>query len=80
MTIIYTQGRRGGKRRLFLWLNKIADELDRRYGPHPMVPRSQVKVIAREMLMASDEPSKEQFWAILSSQIDQAFKGTELDK
>lgn len=56
-----------------LW--KIADELDRRFGPHPTVPVPTIKAIGREMVQRSTFSNKDELQSMLDASIDDAFKG-----
>lgn len=66
---------------LSIWLNRVAEELDTRFGPHAMVPRSQVLEITKEVVErdAGWSADKEEIWQALEASITQAFKGTPLD-
>lgn len=67
------------KQRVALWLNRVADELDRRFGHPNQTSRSQVQQIASELIDASDEQNKEAVKSALNTSIAQAFKGTRMD-
>lgn len=66
--------------RVARWTNIVADELDKRFGAHPMIPRSETLKIARELIDASQEPDKDGLYAMLEKVVNEAFKGGSLDK
>jgi hypothetical protein len=51
----------------------VADELDNRYGPHPVVPVEQVKVVAKEVVEKLQIPEQTSVLAELNRAIDMAF-------
>jgi hypothetical protein len=57
------------------WLDKVADELDARFGPHPTVGLSRTQVIAHELVDKSDEPNKEGLKKALDEAIARGFNG-----
>lgn len=67
------------KQKVAQWLNKVADELDSRFGHPNQTPRSQVQQIARELVDASDESDKETIKIMLNTEIKKAFRGTPMD-
>lgn len=65
---------------LSTWLLKVANELDRRYGEHPHVSRSETLKVMREMVDQSTAIDKTAMKFALEEQIKAAFKGSELDE
>lgn len=62
------------------WLLKIADELDRRFGAHPMVTRTHTLNVMRELVDQSTARDKTALKLALETRIRAAFKETELDQ
>lgn len=65
---------------LSTWLLKVANELDRRYGEHPHVSRTQTLAVMREMVDQSTAVNKTAMKLALEEQIEAAFKGSDLDE
>jgi hypothetical protein len=63
-----------------MWLNRLADEMDRRHGDHPQVPRSEVQAVMRELVEQSNAENKAALIAALEQAIANAFAGSELDR
>ena len=55
-------------------LNRIADVLDERFGPHPTVPFDQLKPINAELVNASEFDNKEELLAAINEWSEQAYR------
>jgi len=55
-------------------LNRIADVLDQRFGPHPTVPLDQLKPINAEVINASEFEDKDALLVAINDIAERAYK------
>ena len=57
-----------------IMLNRIADVLDERFGPHPTVPFDQLKPINAEVINASEFEDKDALLVAINDIAERAYK------